>query len=75
MESDIQIQTNALSYAISGVSSQLNLDSNALPNDLNKSDFSQEDPIAYFFIKIIPAKIQYKTYDIEFLAIIEVFKT
>ena len=41
LKSHIQIKTNALSYAIDGVLSQLNLDSNALSNNsnLNKSDF------------------------------------
>ena len=35
--------------------SQLNVDSNATPNDLNlnKSDFSQQNPVAYFFRKMI----------------------
>ena len=39
LESYIRIETDASGYAISGVLSQLNLDSNAPPNDLNKSDF------------------------------------
>ena len=39
-ESHIRIETNASGYAIGGVLSQLNLDSDALPNDSNKSDFS-----------------------------------
>ena len=39
LESHIQIETNASSYAIGGVLSQLNLDSDAPSNDLNKSDF------------------------------------
>ena len=40
-KSHIQIETNALGYAIAGVLSQLNFDSNAPPNDLNlsRSDF------------------------------------
>ena len=39
LESHIQIKTNISGYAIGGVLSQLNLDSNVSPNDLNKSDF------------------------------------
>ena len=40
LESYIRIETDASSYAISRMLSQLNLDSDALPSDLNKSDFS-----------------------------------
>ena len=40
LESHIRIKTDALAYAIGRVFSQLNLDSDAPPNDLNKSDFS-----------------------------------
>ena len=40
LESHIRIETDASGYAIGGVSSQLNLDSDAPPNDLNKSDFA-----------------------------------
>ena len=55
--------------------SQLNLDSSVLPDDLNKSDFSQWHSIACFYRKIIPAKTQHKTHDTELLVIVEVFKT
>ena len=41
LKSHIQIETDASSYAIGKVLSQLNLDSDALLNDLNKSDFGQ----------------------------------
>ena len=43
LESHIQIKTDASGYAIGGVLSQLNQNSNTLPNDLNlnKSDFGQ----------------------------------
>ena len=40
-KSHIQIETYVLGYAIGGVLSQLNLDSDALLNLLNKSDFGQ----------------------------------
>ena len=41
LESHIRIETDASSYAIGRVLSQLNLDSDTIPNDLNsnKSDF------------------------------------
>ena len=54
-ESHIWIQTNALGYAIGGVLSQLNLNSDALPSDSNKSDFGQWHLVAYFFKKMISA--------------------
>ena len=41
LESHIRIKTDASGYAIGRVLSQLNLDSDASPNDLNKSDFGQ----------------------------------
>ena len=69
------IEINTSGYAISGVSSQLNYDSDVPPNNLNKSDCSQWHPVAYFFRKMIPAETQYKTHDAEFLAIVEAFKT
>ena len=71
----IQIETDASGYATSGVLSQLNLKSDEPPNDSNKSDFSQWHPIVYFFRKIIFAKTQNKTYNMELLAIIKAFKT
>ena len=75
-KSHIRIETNASGYTISGVLSQLNLDSNAPLNDsnLNKSDFGQWHLVAYFFRKIILAETQYKTHNAEFLAIVEAFK-
>ena len=54
LENHIWIETNVLSYAIGRVLSQLNLNFDASPNDLNKSDFSQWHPIIYFFRKMIP---------------------
>ena len=41
LESHIRIETDALGYAKGWVPSQLNLDSDAPPNDSNKSDFGQ----------------------------------
>ena len=57
--------------------SQLNLDSDAPPNDsnLNKSDFGQWHPIAYFSRKMISAETRYKTHNAELLAIVKAFKT
>ena len=40
LKSYIQIETDVSGYVIDRVLSQLNLDSNKLPNDLNKSEFS-----------------------------------
>ena len=76
-KSHIRIEINASGYAIGGVLSQLNLDSDAPPNDsnLNKSDFGQWHPIAYFFGKMILTETRYKTHDAELLAIVEAFKT
>ena len=39
LKNHIQIEIDISSFAIGRVLSQLNLDSNALPNDLNESDF------------------------------------
>ena len=75
LESHIRIETDVSDYAIGKVLNQLNLDSDAPLNDLNKSDFSQWYSVVYFFRKMIPAKTQYETYDAELLAIVEVFKT
>ena len=76
LKSHIRIETNASGYAIGGVLSQLNLDSDASTNDsnLNKSDFSQWHPVTYFSRKMIPAETQYETYNAELLAIVEAFK-
>ena len=74
-KSHIRIETDASSYAIDGVLSQLNLDSDAPPNNSNKSDFGQWHPVAYFSRKMIPAETRYETHDAELLAIVEAFKT
>ncbi len=41
----------------------------------SKSEIGQWHLVAFFSRKMIPPKIQYKTYDQELLAIVEVFKT
>ena len=56
LKSHIWIKTNISSYIISRILSQLNLDFDALPNNLNKPDFAQWYLIAYFFKKIISTK-------------------
>ena len=75
LESHIRIETDASGYAIGGVLSQLNLDSEAPPNDSNKSDFGQWHLVAYFFRKMIPVETWYKTHNAKLLAIVEAFKT
>ena len=77
LKSHIQIETDVSGYAIGGVLSQLNLDSGASPNELNanKSHFGQLHLIAYFSRKMILIKTQYKTYDVELLAIVKALKT
>ena len=56
--------------------SQLNLDSEAPPNDSNsnRSDFGQWHPVAYFSGKMILAKTRYKIHNVELLAIVKAFK-
>ena len=73
----VWIETDLLSYAISRVLSQLNLNFDASPNDLNlnKFDFGQWHPVVYFSRKMIPAKTQYKTHNTKLLTIVETFKT
>ena len=63
-ERHIQIETDALGYAIGRVFSQLTSD-----------DLGQWHPVAFFLQKIIPAETRYEMYDSELLAIVEVFKT
>ena len=63
LKSYIWIEIDALGYAIGRVLSQLNFDFNALSNDSNKFDFGQWHLVAYFFRKIILAKIWYKTHN------------
>ena len=63
-ECHIRIETDASGYAIGGVLSQLILD-----------NLGQWHPVVFYLQKMIPAKTWYKTYDGEFLAIIDAFKT
>lgn len=68
LESHIQIETDVSGYAIDGVLSQQS-------NNLITPDFSQWHLVAYFSMKMILVKTQYKTHDAELLAIVEAFKT
>ena len=64
LERHIQIEINALDYAIGGIISQLTLD-----------NLRQLHPIAFFSKKMIPADTLYETYNGKLMAIIEAFKT
>ena len=59
----IQIETDASSYAIGGILSQLT------------TETGQWHLVAIFFKKMISAEAWYKTHDQEMLTIVEVFKT
>ena len=61
-ERHIRFKTDASSYAIGGVYSQIT------------SEISQWHSVAYYSQKMIPAKTRYETHDVELLAIVEVFK-
>ena len=73
-ECHIRIETDASSYAISGVLSQL-VSGTSPDGGVTKADLGQWHPIAFFSRKMIPAKTWYKTHDGELLAIVEAFKT
>ncbi len=60
----IRIETDASSYAIGGILSQLTLDNSG-----------RWHPIAFFSRKMVLAETRYETHNGELLAIIEVFKT
>ena len=75
LENHIWIETDASGYVTGGVPSQLNLNPDASPNDLNKSDFSQWHLVAYFSRKMIPAETRYETHDTELLANVEAFRS
>ena len=60
----IQIETDALGYAIGGIFSQL------ISNDLG-----QWYLIAFFSRKMFPAETRYETHNGKLLAIVEAFKT
>ena len=73
-ESHIRIETDASSYAIGGILSQLS--SRTRPNGVvTKDDLGQWHPIAFFSRKMILTETQYKTHDGKLLAIVEAFKT
>ena len=72
LECHIRIETDASSYAIGGVLSQLTLNQVTL-NDAIGSTIDWH-PVAYFFRKIIPAETRYETHNSELLAIVEAFK-
>ena len=55
----IQIETDALGYAIGRIFSQLTLD-----------DLDRWHPVAFFSKKMIPAETWYETYNGELLAIV-----
>ena len=77
-ECHIEIETDALGYIICGVLSQMALDQHSSNHVMNKdpnSKIGQWYLIAFFSQKIIPAKTHYETYNQEFLAIVEAFKT
>ncbi len=59
----IQIETDASSYTIGGILSQLTL-----------GNSGRWYPVAFFFRKMILAKTRYETYNGELLAIVETFK-
>ena len=73
LECYIWIKTNTLGYAIEKVLSQLI--SNQLTSDENIKSSVDWHPMIYFSRKMIPAETWYKTYDNEFLTILEMFKT
>ena len=73
-ECHIWIETDALSYAIGGVLSQL-ASGSSLDEVVTKANFGQWHSVAFFSRNIIPTEPQYKTHDGEFLSIIEAFKT
>ena len=73
-ECHIWIKTDALSYAISGVLSQLA--SGTSPDRIViKTNLGQWYPVTFFSRKMIPVETRYETYDSELLAIVEAFKT
>ena len=73
LECHIWIETDALSYAISGVLSQLAFEIR-LDWVVTKIDLSQWHSVVFFLKKMIPAKTQYETHDGELLAIVKAFK-
>ena len=73
-ESHIYIETDASSYTIGGVLSQLS--SGIKPDKVvTKDNLGQWHPIAFFSQKMILVETWYKIYDGELLAIVKAFKT
>ena len=70
----IWIKTDALGYAINSVLSLLAFGTRP-DRVIAKIDLGQWHLVAFFLKKIILAKTRYKTYDVEFLAIVKAFKT
>ena len=78
-ERHIRIETDACSYAIGRVLSQLTSDQRPSESDekfsSKSSDVGQWHPVAFFSRKMIPAETRYETHDQELLAIVETFQT
>ena len=70
----IQVETDVLGYAISGVLSQMTSETST-NGVVTKANLGQWQLVAFFSRKMIPAETWYKTHDSEFLAIVEAFKT
>ncbi len=78
----IWIKTDTLRYSIDRVLSQMTLDqlfsdhmTHKNYSDFFKSEIGQWHLVVFFFQKIIPIKMRYKTHNQELLAIVEAFKT
>ena len=69
----IQIETDASSYAIGSMLSQL-ASGTRLDEVVTKTDLSQWHPVAFFLRKMILVETWYKTHNSELLGIIEAFK-
>ena len=67
------METNASSYTIGGILSQLS--SKIIPDEVvTKADLGQWHIITFIFRKMIPAETQYKTHNSKLLAIVKSFK-
>ena len=73
LEYYIWIKTGALGYAINEVLSQLIFGISPY-GIVTKADLGQWYPAAFFFKKMILAKIQYKIHNSKLLAIVKAFK-
>ena len=73
-KSHIWIETDVSGYTIGGVLNQLS--SETRPDEVvTTANLGQWYLVAFFFRKMIPAEVRYKTHNRELLAIVEVFKT